>query len=37
MNGWRVALVYNLKYHIAARADALPDALAEYDMSGLAV
>lgn len=31
MNGWRVALVYNLKYHVPVRADAPPDALAEYD------
>ncbi len=31
MNGWRVALIYNLKYHVPVRADAPPDALAEYD------
>ena len=31
MNGWRVALIYNLKYNVPVEADAPPDALAEYD------
>jgi D-alanine-D-alanine ligase len=31
MNGWRVALIYNLKYHVRVGPDAPPDALAEYD------
>jgi D-alanine-D-alanine ligase len=31
MNGWRVALIYNLKYHVPVGVDAPPDALAEYD------
>jgi len=29
--GLRVALIYNLKYHVEAEQDAPPDALAEYD------
>lgn len=29
--GWRVAVVANLKHHVAVEADAPPDALAEYD------
>ena len=31
MNGWHVALIYNLKYHVPVGPDAPPDALAEYD------
>jgi D-alanine-D-alanine ligase len=31
MKSWRVALVYNLKYHVSVEADAPYDALAEYD------
>ncbi len=31
MNGWRVALIYNLKYNVSVGPDAPPDALAEYD------
>ncbi len=31
MNGWRVALIYNLKYNVPVGPDAPPDALAEYD------
>ena len=31
MNGWRVALIYNLKRNVSVRPDAPPDALAEYD------
>jgi len=31
MNGYRVALLYNLKYNVSVGPDAPPDALAEYD------
>jgi D-alanine-D-alanine ligase len=31
MNGWRVALIYNLKYNVRVEPDAPSDALAEYD------
>jgi D-alanine-D-alanine ligase len=31
MDGWRVALIYNLKYHVSVEPGAPPDALAEYD------
>jgi D-alanine-D-alanine ligase len=31
MNGYRVALVYNLKYNVSVGPDAPPDALAEFD------
>jgi D-alanine-D-alanine ligase len=31
MTPWRVALLYNLKYHAPVGSDAPPDALAEYD------
>jgi len=31
MTGWRVALIYNLKYNVPVGPDAPPDALAEYD------
>jgi D-alanine-D-alanine ligase len=31
MTGWRVALIYNLKYHVPVRPNAPFDALAEYD------
>ena len=31
MSRWRVALLYNLKYHAPVDSDAPPDALAEYD------
>ena len=31
MNGWRVALIYNLKYNVSVEPGAPPDALAEYD------
>jgi D-alanine-D-alanine ligase len=31
MNGWRVALLYNLKHNVHVDPDAPPDALAEYD------
>ncbi len=31
MNGWRVGLIYNLKYNVRLGPDAPPDALAEYD------
>lgn len=31
MMGWRVALIYNLKYNVTVGPDAPPDALAEYD------
>ncbi len=30
-NSWHIALIANLKYHVAVRPDAPPDALAEYD------
>ncbi len=31
MNKWRIAVIYNSKYNVKAKADAPPDALAEYD------
>ncbi len=31
MSGLRVALLYNLKYHVPVEPGAPPDALAEYD------
>ena len=31
VNGWRVGLIYNLKYNVCMGPDAPPDALAEYD------
>jgi D-alanine-D-alanine ligase len=31
MNGWRVALIYNLRYNVPVRTDAPPDALAGHD------